>query len=138
MDGEFMLQLGPLAMILSLFWIAILAMVLRHRAHERLHQERMTLAEKGLEIPGALYPGAARPSGDLRTARAWLLVLGTVMTFIGVAVMITIGVQEGLAKSTNGVAPLAIGLGLLTAEKMLVRALVRSGNGNGARPPSVV
>ena len=134
MDGDLILQIGPLAMILSLFWIAIIAMVLRHRTQERLHRERMMLAEKGLEIPAALYPGAARPSGDLRTARAWLLVLGTVMTFIGAAVMITMGVQEGFVKSTNGVAPLAIGLGMLVAEKMLVRALVRPGNGNGVRP----
>jgi len=134
MNGDVMLQLGPLAMILSLFWIAVIAMVLRHRTQERLHRERMTLAEKGLEIPAALYPGAARPTGDLRTARAWLLVLGTVMTFIGAAVMITLGVQGGLAESMNGVAPFAIGLGMLAAERLLTRTLVRSAPGNGARP----
>lgn len=133
MNGDIALQLGPLAMILSLFWIAVMAMILRHRSQERLHRERMMLAEKGLEIPAALYPGAAKPSGDLRTARAWLLVLGTVMAFIGVAVMITIGVQEGPAQSTNGVAPLAIGLGMLAAERLLVRALVRPAPGNGTR-----
>jgi hypothetical protein len=135
MNPELITLVGPLAMILSLFWIVIMAMLLRHRAHERLHRERMMLAEKGLEIPAALYPGAAKPNGDLRIARAWLLVVGTVMAFIGVAVMITVGIKEGIVEGASGIAPLAIGLGLLAAERVLVRALVRPAPGHGVLPP---
>jgi hypothetical protein len=117
------------AMFSSIVVIALGSMHLRSRAQERLHRERMFLAEKGLPIPQELYTPSRAGNGDLRKARAWLLVLGVLMLFIGVAVMISIGVtdSEGIRASVRGVAPLAIGVGLLVAERVLVKRLLQPG-----------
>ena len=64
------------AMFSSIVVIALGSMHLRSQAQERLHRERMFLAEKGLPIPQELYTPSRAGNGDLRKARAWLLVLG--------------------------------------------------------------
>jgi len=131
MDG--MEDLAPALVGVALFSaivvIALGSMLLRSRAQERLHRERMFLAEKGLPIPQELYLPGKTDNGDLRKARAWLLVLGVMMVFIGVAVMISIGVTDslGIRASVRGLAPLAIGVGLLVAERVLVKRLVQPG-----------
>jgi hypothetical protein len=124
-------SLAPVLVAIGMFSaivvIAMGSMVLRSRAQERLHRERMFLAEKGLPIPQELYAPRKSDNGDLRNARAWLLVLGVMMLFIGIAVMITIGVTDtgGIRASARGLAPVAIGLGLLVAERLLVKRLVQ-------------
>jgi hypothetical protein len=114
------------AMLSTVIVITVTSMVLRSRAQERLHRERIILAEKGLPVPPELYAPKKTDNGDLRNARAWLLVMGVMMLFIGAAVMITIGVteSEGIRASVRGLAVLAIGLGLLAAERVLVKRLV--------------
>jgi hypothetical protein len=114
------------AMFSTILSIALGSMFLRTRAQERLHRERMFLAEKGLPIPQELYAPSKSNNGDLRNARAWLLVLGVIMIFIGVAAMITIGVTDsgGIRASVRGLPPVAIGLGLLVAERVLVSRLL--------------
>jgi hypothetical protein len=119
--------MATVAILTTILVIAVGSMLLRSRAQERLHRERMFLAEKGLPIPAELYVQKKNGNGDLRSARAWLLVLGVLMVFIGTAVMITIGVtdSEGIRGSVRGLPPVAIGLGLLIAERVLVKRLLQ-------------
>src|SRR5262245_37940949 len=114
------------ALFTTIIMIALGSMILRSRAQERLHRERMFLAEKGLPIPQELYAPKKADNGDLRTARAWLLVLGVLMLSIGIAVMIMIGVtdSQGFRGSLRALPPFAIGIGLLAADRVLVKRLV--------------
>jgi ABC-type Fe3+-siderophore transport system permease subunit len=111
--------------ILGAFAAGIVAMVLRSKEKERVHNERMFLAEKGMEIPKELYaspkPNKDKKPGHFRAARAWLIVLGTTMLFIGVAVMIALTISEGISTGINGITPALIGVGFLIAERMLGR-----------------
>jgi hypothetical protein len=122
----------PMVAILGAFAIVITAMVLRGRALDRQHRERMFLAEKGMEIPKELYDlretPKSKPNG-LRAGRAWLMILGTLLIFIGIGVMIALGVSEGRGQGINGVIPLLIGLGLLAAERMIAKVLVKEEKG---------
>ena len=120
--------LVAVALFSTIFLLALGSMILRSRAQERLHRERMFLAEKGLPIPQELYAPKKADNGDLRTARAWLLVLGVLMLSIGIAAMIMISVtdSQGFRAGVRALPPFAIGIGLLAAERLLVRRLVRS------------
>jgi hypothetical protein len=124
----------PIFISLGAFAVGIAAMVLRSKERERTHRERMFLAEKGLEIPKELYDvekeATKEKRGDFRAARAWLLILGTTMVFIGIGVMIQLGVQDGLRSTFNGTVPLLIGVGFLVCQVLLGRLAKRS-NGNG-------
>jgi hypothetical protein len=88
----------------------------------------MFLAEKGLEIPRELYDVRSeqqrKPNG-FRAGRAWLMVLGTLLVFIGIGVMIALGVRHGMDEGVNGVIPLLIGIGFLAAERMIAKVIVR-------------
>jgi hypothetical protein len=109
--------------ILAVFAAGIVAMVLRSKERERAHRERMFLAEKGMEIPKELYgpqkTNKDKKPGHFRAARAWLIVLGTTLVFIGVAVMIALSISTGIREGINGVTPALIGVGFLIAERML-------------------
>jgi hypothetical protein len=122
----------PTVAVLGAFGVVIAAMILRGQAMARQHRERMFLAEKGLEIPRELYDSRdaekRRPNG-FRAGRAWLMILGTLLIFIGVGAMISLGVSEGMDDGVKGVIPLLIGVGLLTAERMIAKVLVRKGEG---------
>lgn len=124
----------PIFFTLGAFAVGIAAMVLRSKDRERAHRERMFLAEKGMEIPKELYDVQAEikkeKKGDFRTARAWLLILGTTMVFIGLGIMIQLGVQEGWADTFNGTVPLAIGVAFLVCQSLLGKLAKRT-NGNG-------
>lgn len=118
----------PTVAILGAFGIVIAAMILRGQSLARQHRERMFLAEKGLEIPRELYEvrnhEKRKPNG-FRAGRAWLMVLGTLLIFIGIGVMIALGVREGMDQGVNGVIPLLIGIGFLAGERMIAKVLVR-------------
>ena len=118
--------LVPIVAIAGAFAVAIVAMVLKAHARERQHRERMFLAEKGMEIPRELYEvKEPRPNG-FRASRAWLMVLGTMFVFIGIGVMIALGVREGMYQGINGVIPLLIGVGFLSAERLIARSVAKS------------
>jgi hypothetical protein len=118
----------PTVAVLGAFGIVITAMILRGQSLARQHRERMFLAEKGLEIPPELYEtrdnGKRKPNG-FRTARAWLMLLGTLLIFIGIGVMIAVGVRDGMEYGVNGIIPLLIGVGFLAAERMIARTVVK-------------
>jgi len=126
----------PIFAILGGFATGIVAMILKSKDRERAHRERMFLAEKGLEIPWELYgvgPEQKKEKrGEFRTARAWLFVLGTTMLFIGVGVMIQLGVHEGLRRTLDGTVPAAIGIAFLVCQSLL-RKLAEKTNGGDER-----
>jgi len=118
----------PVVAVLGAFGIVITAMILRGQSMARQHRERMFLAEKGLEIPPELYDVKEtrrhRPNG-FKAGRAWLMILGTLLIFIGIGVMIAVGVSEGMDRGVNGVIPLLIGIGFLAAERLITKVLIK-------------
>jgi len=118
----------PVVAVLGAFGIAITAMILRGQSLARQHRERMFLAEKGLEVPPELYDvkdNQKRKPNGFKAGRAWLMIFGTLLIFIGIGVMIALGVSEGMDQGVNGVIPLLIGVGFLAAERMITRTLVK-------------
>ena len=118
----------PVVAVLGAFGIVITAMILRGQSLSRQHRERMFLAEKGLEIPPELYDvrdNQKRKPNGFKAGRAWLLIFGTLLIFIGVGVMIAVGVRDGMESGVNGVIPLLIGIGFLAAERMITKVLVK-------------
>jgi hypothetical protein len=118
----------PTVAVLGAFGIVITAMILRGQSMARQHRERMFLAEKGLEIPPELYDvrdNQKRKPNGFRAGRAWLILFGILLIFIGVGVMIAVGVREGMDQGVNGIIPLFIGIGFLAAERMIAKVLVK-------------
>ena len=132
----------PIFFTLGAFAVGIAAMVLKSRERERTHRERMFLAEKGMEIPKELYElekvaAKKERKGDFRSARAWLLILGTTMVFVGIGVMIQLGMQDGFRETFNGSVPLAIGIGFLICQALLGQLAKRTNGDNGHDKPGV-
>lgn len=129
--ADFMVYLIPITAIAGAFIAGIVAMILASKAKDRVHRERMFMAERGIEIPPALYGGGnqeKRPR-DYRTSRAWLMVLGVLMIVIGLGVMLLVGVQEGMDEGVAGVLVVLIGIGFLISERM-IRRMVAGSNGS--------
>jgi hypothetical protein len=106
--------------------IVVVAMILRSRADNRRHKERMLLAEKGMEIPRELYDvldrREARPNG-YRKGRAWLMLLGCLMVFIGLGVIVFEAARGGPAE--NGLVPVFIGIGFLASERLIAKVIAK-------------
>jgi hypothetical protein len=119
----------PLAAIAGAFAVVITAMILKSQARDREHRERMFLAEKGVEIPSALYENrdgpAPNPNNGFRAGRAWLMVLGSMLIFIGIAVMIAVSVRDGIHYGINGLIPLFIGVSFMVAERLIARLVAK-------------
>jgi uncharacterized membrane protein SpoIIM required for sporulation len=118
----------PAVAVAGAFGIGITAMILRNQSMARQHRERMFLAEKGMEIPRELYEirdDGKRKSNGFKAGRAWLMLLGTLLIFIGIGVMIALGVSEGMDRGVNGIIPMLIGVGFLTAERMIAKVIVK-------------
>ena len=126
----------PIFFTLGAFAVGIAAMILRSRERERVHRERMFLAEKGMPIPKELYDVEKEirkeKKGDFRAARAWLIILGTTMVFIGIGVMIQLGVQNGFQDTFNGTVPLLIGVAFLVCQALLAQLAKKTNGNNGA------
>ncbi len=114
-------------LFLAAFGVVVVAMVLKAKGKERLHRERMFLAEKGLEIPKELYEKEEKkekkPNG-FRVLRAILLVTGVLLAFIGVGTALMIWIQEDFRTGAPGLVCILIGLGFLAAEWMLRRKII--------------
>jgi hypothetical protein len=117
----------PVFSLMVALVIVVVAMILKSKADGRRHKERMLLAEKGMEIPPQLYDAPerrdSRPNG-YRAGRAWLIVLGCVMVFVGLGVIV-FGAARG-EHAENGLVPLFIGLGFIAAERMIAKMIARS------------
>jgi hypothetical protein len=116
-------------LILGAFGMVITAMILRGQSLNRQHRERIFLAEKGLDIPPELYDkrdSKPRKFNGYKAGRAWLVLIGTLLVFVGIGVTIALGVRDGMDQGVNGVIPLLIGVGLLTAERLIARSIVKA------------
>jgi hypothetical protein len=113
----------PVVIFGGAFAVTIVAMVLRFRTRDRMRLERMQLAEKGLPIPNELYqaPRERREYNGYRIARAWLLVLGVLLVFIGFGVLIGVSAMEGMHEGLAGIIVIMIGVGFLAAERFVRR-----------------
>lgn len=120
----------PITVLIGVFAIAIVAMVLKSQAKDRQHRERMFMAEKGLEVPRELYDiSEVKPQGKpngYRAGRALLIIFGTLCIFIGVGVMISLGVRHGMHEGIHGMIPIFIGIGFLASERLIARIIVKS------------
>ena len=77
----------PMVAVLGAFAVAITGMILKSHARDRQQRERMFFAEKGMEIPKELYEiREPRKPSDFRGGRAWLMILGWICVFVGIAV----------------------------------------------------
>ncbi|KPJ61493.1 MAG: hypothetical protein AMJ46_02120 [Latescibacteria bacterium DG_63] len=115
----------PIFAIVGAFAVGIVAMILKSKAGERAHRERMFMAEKGLEIPEELYDAREKKVSDFGGARAWLIVLGVLCLFIGISVLIALSIQSGIREGSNGLIVALIGVGFLAAERLILRLIVR-------------
>ena len=117
----------PIVAIVGAFAIAITGMILRSHARDRQQRERMFFAEKGMEIPKELYDirEPKKPNG-FRAGRAWLMIFGYIAVFVGLAVMIAVSVNSGFDDGVFGIIPLLIGVGFLTAERMIARTVAKT------------
>jgi hypothetical protein len=119
----------PIVAISGAFAVAIVAMILKSHTRDRQHRERMFLAEKGMEIPKELYEiPEPRKRNGFRASRAALMVLGSICVFVGIAVMITLGVRDGMREGIFGIVPLLIGAGFLSGERMIARSVAKTNN----------
>ena len=117
----------PIASLMVALVIIVVAMLLKSRGDAHRHQERMLLAEKGLPIPPELLDRAERGEGKpngYRAGRAWLMVLGCLMVFVGLGVIVY-GAAAG-GRPENGFVPLFIGMGFLAAERMIARLVAKA------------
>jgi len=116
----------PMTAMMVALVIVIAAMILKSKADARKHTERMMLAEKGLEIPRELYDQVSRPEvkpNGYRAGRAWLVIFGCVLVFVGLGVIV-FGFAAG-EHAENGLVPLFIGAGFLVAERMIARFIAK-------------
>jgi hypothetical protein len=120
----------PIVAILGAFAVAVTGMILKSHARDRQQRERMFFAEKGMEIPKELYESREpkKPNG-FRAGRAWLMILGAICIFVGIAVMISVSVSQGIHDGVFGVIPLLIGVGFLVAERMIAKFVAKANGG---------
>jgi hypothetical protein len=120
----------PITVLIGVFAIVIVAMVLKSQAKDRQHRERMYMAEKGLEVPRELYDipevkPQPKPNG-YRAGRAWLIIFGTLCIFIGVGVVISLGVRHGMHEGIHGMIPIFLGIGFLVSERLIAKIVAKS------------
>ncbi len=117
----------PIVAVLGAFAVAITGMILKSHARDRQQRERMYFAEKGMEIPKELYDikEPKKPNG-YRAGRAWLMIIGFVCVFVGLGVMIAVSVKTGFHDGVFGIIPLLIGVGFLTAERMIAKSVAKT------------
>jgi hypothetical protein len=119
----------PIVAVLGAFAVAITGMILKSHARDRQQRERMFFAEKGMEIPKELYESREpkKPNG-FKAGRAWLMIFGYTCVFVGIAVMISVSINQNFENGIFGVIPALIGVGFLVAERMIASKVVK-GNG---------
>ncbi len=98
----------PIIGIMGGVFIAVTAVVMNGRRKELEHRERIIAMEKGVALPTQVVE-TERPKYSGRRTN------GLVMTGIGLALTIALGIEDGSDGAVWGLIPLFIGLGLLIA-----------------------
>ncbi len=103
----------PIIAILGGFSVAIVAIIMKGKEEELRRKERIVAMEKGLPIPTDEEPVRQPGSPGYVRKRAW----GLVLTFIGIAVVISVGLtsSQGYHHASWGAVAIAIGVALLIA-----------------------
>ncbi len=115
----------PLAAIIGGFTLAIVEMFLKARANERRHRERVLMLEKGMELPQDAVEIHAQKPTDFPAGRAWLIILGTIMTAVGLGTIIILTVRQGIESGVSGIIPLLIGVAFFAAERLIAKLIVK-------------
>jgi len=101
----------PIVFVLGAIAVSITAMLLDSSRKDREHKERMLAMEKGIELPEK--PAKSSPPRYL-AMRAW----GLVFTFIGLALVAAITMEDSIQHGLWGLLPMSIGVALLVAAYM--------------------
>jgi len=109
LDPEVVAISIPILAVCGGVLIAITAIIANGRKKEQEHRERLLALEKGIPLPPAAQEAVERPKFSNRRAN------GLVMTGIGLALTIAMGVADGADTGVWGLIPLFIGIGLLIA-----------------------
>lgn len=98
----------PVIAVLGGMTIAVIGVVMSGKQEELKHKERILAMEKGIPIP-------EDPKAEKRPAFFTLRAWGLIITFVGLAIMISIGVSEGFKQGVWGLIPTGVGIGFLVA-----------------------
>jgi hypothetical protein len=98
----------PIIAVLGGMTIAVIAIIMNSRQEELKHKERLLAMEKGIELPEA-------PKEEKRPAYLSLRAWGFIVTFVGIAILISSVVANGIGKGIWGLVPTAVGIGFLLA-----------------------
>jgi hypothetical protein len=111
-DAGVIALLIPIVAVVGGMAIAIVGVITKSKEEELRHKERIIAMEKGIPIPEMAASEPPRKDKPRYLAiRAW----GLVITLIGLAVMISIGVASDFSDGVWGLIPTALGVGLLLA-----------------------
>ncbi len=107
-DSEVVALAIPILVVMGGVLISITAIVMNGRRKDLEHRERLIAMEKGITLPTEA-PAPERPKYSSRRAN------GLVLVGIGLALTISMWVQDGGDDGVWGLIPLFIGVGLLIA-----------------------
>jgi len=100
----------PIIAILGGFTVAVVAIIMKGKEEELRRKERIIAMDKGLPLPPDQEPVCPGSPGYVRK-RAW----GLVLTFIGIALIVSMAVTTEGRHAAWGAILIAIGLALLIA-----------------------
>jgi hypothetical protein len=119
----------PILIVMGGILVAITAIVMQARRKDLEHRERIIAMEKGLPLPAEAPVKQERPRYSARRAN------GLVLTGIGIALTIAMGVEDGGDTGVWGLIPLFIGVGLLIAAHLDKKEWEREREFNGKKNP---
>jgi hypothetical protein len=110
-DAGVIALLIPIIAVVGGMAIAIVGVITKSKEEELKHKERIIAMEKGIPVPEMPAPAEPKNKPRYLAIRAW----GLVITLIGLAIMISIGVANEFRDGVWGLIPTALGVGLLLA-----------------------
>jgi hypothetical protein len=128
-DAETIALSIPILAVMGGILIAITAIVMQARRKDLEHRERIIAMEKGIALPVDAPVKQERPRYSSRRAN------GLVLTGIGIALTISMWVEDGPDDGIWGLIPLFIGIGLLIAAHLDKKEWERDRELEGKRSP---
>jgi hypothetical protein len=110
-DAGVVALLIPIVAVVGGMAIAIVGVITKSKEEELKHKERIIAMEKGIPVPEMPAPSARKDKPRYLAIRAW----GLVITFIGLAIVVSIGISSDFRDGVWGLIPMALGVGLLLA-----------------------
>ncbi|MFA4948926.1 MAG: DUF6249 domain-containing protein [Candidatus Krumholzibacteriia bacterium] len=110
-DAGVVALLIPIIAVVGGMAIAIVGVITKGKEEELKHKERIIAMEKGIPVPEMAPQPPRKEKPRYLAIRAW----GLVITLIGVAIMLSIGIANEFRQGVWGLIPTALGVGLLLA-----------------------